>query len=472
MKNYIIKQEGDDWVLYDHTGKKVLGRHKSKESALAQERAIQARKGAFEALDIVHDDLMLVHAFENDLQTIKDVDIFAVGTWRGVNSPPEGDKYTEKDLDAMIEAFQQGIMEPNIKITHGDDNQQVDIGKIANLKRVGKKLFADFVGVPKALYELMKKGLFKTRSSEVAWNLKHDGKTWPRVLKAVALLAPGQKPAVGGLSEGYQFEAVYCYEVPQKKEYQGNISAIIAKWGSWAGSFDKCVSTISGKPGISDAKSLCAWIHKRAEGKWPAQHQASEDYEPDTDELRSVEIAAGTILSYQELQKQEERRKQDMALEELLKRYNCKDEAELEVILSNSKEAEKRLKEYEADQEKAKKTQLKAFVEQAKKEGKLLPKEEDGIMKTFESLLAKKDEAGIDILKSYISTGPVRVDLEEKSRKDDDSKTHDESKRPRVEVDRLAKEYMANGKAKDYQAALVVVRTNHKELWDKYNASK
>lgn len=42
--NEIIKHEGDKWVLYNHTGKKVLGRHPSYKKALAQERAIQYYK--------------------------------------------------------------------------------------------------------------------------------------------------------------------------------------------------------------------------------------------------------------------------------------------------------------------------------------------------------------------------------------------------------------------------------------------
>lgn len=40
----VIRKEGSEWVLYSHDGKKVLGRHKSKKKAQAQERAIQARK--------------------------------------------------------------------------------------------------------------------------------------------------------------------------------------------------------------------------------------------------------------------------------------------------------------------------------------------------------------------------------------------------------------------------------------------
>ncbi len=40
----IIRKVGDKWVLFDHTGKKILGRHDTKAEAEAQERAIQATK--------------------------------------------------------------------------------------------------------------------------------------------------------------------------------------------------------------------------------------------------------------------------------------------------------------------------------------------------------------------------------------------------------------------------------------------
>jgi len=210
----MIAKRGAKWVVLDSSGKKVLGEHDSEESAKKQLGAIEASKAKKMELDGTE----YVFDFETDLQTISDVDIFAVGNWRGVNSPPEGDKYEEKDLQSMIDAFNAGVMKPHIKITHGSDQEQVDIGRVSNLKIKAGKLFADFINVPKALYELMKKGLFKARSAEVLWNLRQGDKTWPRVLKAVALLAPGQKPAVSAISEGYQFEAIYCYAMADRQD--------------------------------------------------------------------------------------------------------------------------------------------------------------------------------------------------------------------------------------------------------------
>lgn len=40
----MVRKRGNDWVVLDSTGKKVLGTHPSKEEADAQLRAIEANK--------------------------------------------------------------------------------------------------------------------------------------------------------------------------------------------------------------------------------------------------------------------------------------------------------------------------------------------------------------------------------------------------------------------------------------------
>ena len=44
IHTYIVRHEGDDWVVRTRDGKKVLGRHKTKADADAQLRAIEANK--------------------------------------------------------------------------------------------------------------------------------------------------------------------------------------------------------------------------------------------------------------------------------------------------------------------------------------------------------------------------------------------------------------------------------------------
>lgn len=58
-----------------------------------------------------------------------------------------------------------------------------------------------------------------------------------------------------------------------KERKQGNIQALIDTWDSWAGSYEKCVDALTGKPGITDVEALCAWMHHEAEGTWPGEKQ-------------------------------------------------------------------------------------------------------------------------------------------------------------------------------------------------------
>ncbi len=130
---------------------------------------------------------------------ISDVEIFSVGVWNG-------DKYTEDDLDDMVKNFEKlkGKLSPVLKLGH-DDNQkliQTDgfpaIGWISELKRKGKFLMAKFSDVPEVIYSLMRKRAYDKISSEVYWNLKDNGTTHRRVLKAAALLG-ADIPAVDNL---------------------------------------------------------------------------------------------------------------------------------------------------------------------------------------------------------------------------------------------------------------------------------
>lgn len=40
----VLKKKGYQWILYNHTGKKVLGKFKTRKAALKRERAIQYYK--------------------------------------------------------------------------------------------------------------------------------------------------------------------------------------------------------------------------------------------------------------------------------------------------------------------------------------------------------------------------------------------------------------------------------------------
>ena len=132
---------------------------------------------------------------------IQGVEIFASGTWNG-------DTYTVEDLDSIVAAYSETRerMKPYLKLGH--DNKQKILqkdgypaaGYIDGLRRVGNKLVADFVKVPKVVYDLLNVGGYRRVSSELFINMPVAGKVYKFVLKAVALLG-GDTPAVQSLKD-------------------------------------------------------------------------------------------------------------------------------------------------------------------------------------------------------------------------------------------------------------------------------
>jgi len=155
-------------------GTKTIDCHPTKESAEAQERAIQAEKAKDYAYKLAN------------------VELFEAGTHNG-------DKYTEKDLDDIVEAYsKQGFQAP-LKAGHADTPGKPALGWIANLRRNGTRLIGDITDIPKEIYELIKTRGYDRVSSEIFWNLESAGKKYRRALKAVAILG-ADIPAVSTLT--------------------------------------------------------------------------------------------------------------------------------------------------------------------------------------------------------------------------------------------------------------------------------
>ncbi len=161
-------------------------------------------------------------AQKNNAQTqtfnIHGIEIFSVGTWNK-------DTYTTQDLDEMVKAFNDVGFEPPLKLGH-NEKQMTDghpaLGWVNKVYRQGSKLLADFKDIPQKLYQALKQGNYKRVSSEIYWNYSANGKSWPRVLKAVALLG-ADIPAVTNLEaiQGLYDEGTNHYRVygdPKDKE--------------------------------------------------------------------------------------------------------------------------------------------------------------------------------------------------------------------------------------------------------------
>ncbi len=131
------------------------------------------------------------------LESMFGVEIFATGTHNG-------DKYTEVDIDAMIDAFAALDYIPPLKFGHAKDTPGMPaLGWVKNLRRVGEKMLADFTDMPQQVYQAIKDKRYDRVSSEIYWNLTRGEKLYSRALKAVALLG-ADIPAVAGLKPLHQ----------------------------------------------------------------------------------------------------------------------------------------------------------------------------------------------------------------------------------------------------------------------------
>ena len=135
------------------------------------------------------------HALEQTFN-INGVEIFSTGVWNG-------DKYSKKDLDAMVKNFDETGFQPPLKLGHNEEQPEMKdgapaLGYVDKIYTTGNKLLADFKELPKKVYEAIKRGNYKRVSSEIYWNYKNNGSVLDRVLKAVALLG-SEIPAVTNL---------------------------------------------------------------------------------------------------------------------------------------------------------------------------------------------------------------------------------------------------------------------------------
>lgn len=112
---------------------------------------------------------------------VKGVEIFRSGTWNG-------DKYSNKDLDDIVAATTKVGFKPPVKLGHSSKPGEPAYGWVKGVRREGDKLIADLINVPDKIMEAIKNRRFDSVSSEIFWNLKRNGETFRRALKAVALL--------------------------------------------------------------------------------------------------------------------------------------------------------------------------------------------------------------------------------------------------------------------------------------------
>lgn len=138
-------------------------------------------------------------AVEQDGAALKNVEIFAVGEWRGSKAI----KVTGEMLDQILANFEElnskvsGFGVP-LKIGHKDEQGMPAMGWMSALRREGDKLVADFTDVDPAIVDAIAKRRYNSVSVEIYPRVSYGGKTYENVLGGVAALG-AEWPAVKGL---------------------------------------------------------------------------------------------------------------------------------------------------------------------------------------------------------------------------------------------------------------------------------
>ena len=227
-----------------------------------------------------------------DMNRIQGVEIFSVGVWNG-------DKYTVADLQLMVDAFNENAegFRPVLKLGHTDKQKLLQkdglpaAGWIERLFVRGDKLLADFMDVPKKIFELIQNKAYRKVSSEIYWDIKIHDRTFKRMLGAVALLG-ADNPGVMNLKDilaNYNFKDFshlksYSYDI-NKQINNNNKESIM----------DKTEKEITLERDLSDSKKANDVLAKQAK-EYTAKKEADEK---ELKELRDYKIdqAARTVAA-------------------------------------------------------------------------------------------------------------------------------------------------------------------------------
>ncbi|MFN3003026.1 hypothetical protein [Mycolicibacterium wolinskyi] len=136
-----------------------------------------------------------------DLRTIRGVELMKVGTWNTV-SHPDGWTVTADGLRSIVAAHKARVLPPpRLKLGHTDPRFDGGpaLGRVDNLRLAdgGNTLVGDYVA---AIAPLLPSG-YPQRSVECWFDIEgQDGRVWPLVLTAVALLGDTM-PGVSTLAD-------------------------------------------------------------------------------------------------------------------------------------------------------------------------------------------------------------------------------------------------------------------------------
>jgi hypothetical protein len=344
---------------------------------------------------------------------IDNVEIFAVGTWRGSKTVT----VTSADLDAMIESFNslnatvEGFRPP-VKLGHteqqkfwGGKSGAPALGFVEKIWRVGDKVLANFSDVPDALIDMVKRRLYNTVSIEMYSAIEHAGKKFKNVLSAVAFLG-AELPAVKGLQE--LSASLFESAAPELKlEFSEKIEMFTQE----------------------QVDSLIKAAVEKAKAEFEAARAA-------------------------ELKKLQDEVADSKAKFEASEKAKATVEAALATFKTDAEAKE-----------------IESMVQKAIDEGKVLPKQKDEVIAMASAMRGQKvkfgaeEKSGVDVFKAYLDGLPKAVEFGERGA----ANGKDQNKMAGDKVSKMATERAAKDKI-EYASAVQLVLAENPELKAQYFA--
>lgn len=142
------------------------------------------------------------------LAEMKDIEVLKAGTFTSMN----GDvvTYTEEDLEHIVKTNNElgDVIKPPLVATHKEGGNtsvavfgHVDGGKFHNYRKVDDKILADLMGAPKSVPELLSEVEELRLSPEIYKDFKHEGRTYGKVLRRVAVVDIPAIKTMAGITE-------------------------------------------------------------------------------------------------------------------------------------------------------------------------------------------------------------------------------------------------------------------------------
>jgi hypothetical protein len=199
------------------------------------------------------------------LQTteILGVPILAVGRFKGIGSPPEGDDFTLQDLQNIARANNTLADEVRVPVKIGHSQAQRLLrntglyadempaaGWLTNFRVEGDKLLTDLKAVPAKLAQVVKSGAFPGRSVELVGPVKsqRDGRVFGAVVSALALLG-AKAPAVRTLDDVI---ALYSTDGEPTREVRGLDGKVHVLPLSEADAMEGALANVSGYANVGE----------------------------------------------------------------------------------------------------------------------------------------------------------------------------------------------------------------------------